>query len=107
MIPKPAQNLFFNLLTHFSIKHPVAEYKFHATRKWRFDYAWVDQKLALEVEGGIWTRGRHIRSSGYIADMEKYNTASYDGWKVIRVEPSKLSTFETIKILKKCLTLKD
>lgn len=37
----------------------VKEYLFHPTRKWRFDYAIPDHKIALEVEGGVWTGGRH------------------------------------------------
>jgi hypothetical protein len=36
---------------------PVEEYGFHPTRKWRFDYAFVGEKLAVEVEGGVWKRG--------------------------------------------------
>lgn len=42
---------------------PVAEYRFHETRKWRFDHAWPDRKLALEIDGGVWQNGggRHNR----------------------------------------------
>lgn len=60
------------------------EYKFHHTRRWRFDFAWPDKKVALEIEGGIWRGGRHTNPLGFIADCEKYNTALAEGWKVIR-----------------------
>jgi very-short-patch-repair endonuclease len=60
------------------------EYKFHPTRKWRFDFADVENKIAIEIEGGVWTRGRHTRGSGYIKDVEKYNAATVCGWKVLR-----------------------
>lgn len=30
----------------------VREHRFHPTRRWRFDFAWPDEKVALEVEGG-------------------------------------------------------
>ena len=65
----------------------VAEHKFHPTRQWRFDFAWPARKVAVEVEGGVWTGGRHVKSSGYIKDMEKYNHASEGGWALFRCIP--------------------
>ena len=67
------KTIFFALLKDNNIKLPETEFKFHATRHWRFDYCWIDDKIALEVEGGIWINGRHNRGSGSIKDMEKYN----------------------------------
>jgi len=58
---------------------PVAEYRFDKTRRWRFDFAWPEKKIALEVEGGCWIRGRHNRGSGYLKDLEKYNAAAAQG----------------------------
>lgn len=66
----------------------VAEYKFHPDRKWRFDYAWVDKKIALEIEGGIWKKGRHVRGKGYENDCEKYSEAAVLGWRIIRATPA-------------------
>lgn len=61
------------------------EFRFHETRRWRFDFAWPERYVALEVEGGIWNRGRHTSPKGFIADCEKYNSALVLGWKVLRV----------------------
>lgn len=61
------------------------EYKFHPTRKWRFDFAHLTSKVAIEVEGGIWSQGRHTRGSGYMADCKKYNAAIIEGWRVFRI----------------------
>lgn len=63
----------------------VEEYRFHPERKWRFDFAWPLHKVALEIEGGIWSGGRHTRGAGYAADCEKYNEAALAGWLVLRV----------------------
>lgn len=62
---------------------PVRERRF-CERMWRFDFAWPDCKLAAEIEGGIWTNGRHSRGKGMEADMRKYNRASVLGWRVMR-----------------------
>lgn len=64
---------------------PEREFRFHPTRRWRFDFCWPQRRVALEVEGGIWTRGRHSRGGGMKADAEKYNEAALLGWTVIRV----------------------
>lgn len=62
----------------------VPEHVFHPVRKWRFDFAWPEVKLAVEVEGGIWNSGRHNRPSGFIEDCVKYNAAVALGWRVLR-----------------------
>jgi len=60
------------------------EYRFVPDRRWRFDFAYTGQKIAVEIEGGIWNGGRHTRGSGYEKDLEKYNRATIEGWKVLR-----------------------
>lgn len=64
---------------------PETQYQFADKRRWRFDFAWPDRMLAVEVEGGVWTRGRHQRPLGFLGDCEKYNVAAIRGWTVIRV----------------------
>lgn len=60
------------------------EYKFHPKRKWRADFHIVGKKILVEVEGGVWSYGRHTRGKGYIGDMEKYNAAVLMGYQVLR-----------------------
>ena len=55
-------------------------------RKWRFDFAWPEIMVALEVEGGVYVRGRHTSPSGFIKDLDKYNAATVQGWRVLRAE---------------------
>lgn len=76
------------LLRHVAwagLPDPDVEYPFAKPRRWRFDLAWPRLKLAVEVEGGTWTAGRHSRGAGYEADVEKYNEATLLGWRVLRV----------------------
>jgi len=81
----------------------VKEYRFHPKRMWRFDYAIPEYQIALEVEGGVWTRGRHIRPQGFLGDVEKYNTAALFGWRVFRTTPDDLYTGATLKMLKSAI----
>jgi very-short-patch-repair endonuclease len=70
------------------VPEPVTEYRFDITgRRWRFDYAWPEKSLALEVDGGGFVNGRHSRGTGIEKDAEKYNAALIQGWRVLRVTP--------------------
>ena len=85
------------------IPAPVAEHRFDADRRWRFDYAWPEQKVALEVEGGVWTQGRHIRPVGFIRDLEKYSEAAAQGWRLVRCQPRELMTARVVSWIKRAL----
>ena len=63
---------------------PEREYRFDDVRKWRFDFAWPDFRVAVEVDGATWSSGRHNRGAGYEADAEKINAATALGWRVFR-----------------------
>lgn len=63
------------------------EYKFDPKRNSRFDFAWPEQKVACEIEGGTWQRGGHTTGTGYQKDCEKYNRAIELGWRVLRYTP--------------------
>jgi hypothetical protein len=63
------------------------EYQFHATRKWRVDFAIMPDKIAIEVEGGGFVAGRHSRGEGLENDCEKYSALAIAGWRLIRVTP--------------------
>jgi very-short-patch-repair endonuclease len=86
------------------LPEPIPEFRFHPTRKWRFDYCWVDQKVALEVDGGIWTHGRHTRGAGWLKDAEKLNTAAAMGWRLLRCTPDQLASQEMLDLIKQALS---
>lgn len=81
---------------------PEREWRFHPTRRWRFDFAWPGDKLAVEVEGGIWLpaqgkKGRHNTGKGIEEDMVKYNAAALLGWRVLRVSPGHVRSGEALQ----------
>lgn len=96
---KPNHELVKSFFVNMGLPAPETEYKFHTDRKWRMDYAWPDVKVALEVEGGVWSGGRHTSARGFLADMEKYNSAAALGWKVLRTTPGELLRLATAKMI--------
>jgi very-short-patch-repair endonuclease len=81
----------------------VSEHVFHPTRKWRFDFAIIDKKIAIEVEGGTWSGGRHTRGSGFKKDCEKYNNATLLGWQVYRFTSCMVFDNVAIDFIKKII----
>lgn len=85
---------------------PIREYKFDSIRKWRFDFAWPNLRLAVEIEGGIWTGGRHTRGQGFLDDCEKYNQAALVGWMVLRFPTEQINSGEALQFIEAALKLK-
>lgn len=81
------------------------EYRFDSQRLWRFDFAMPDQKLAIECEGAVWSNGRHTRGAGYIKDLEKYNEAVLQGWRVLRYWSEMIENGEAMRQIEAALGL--
>ena len=75
------------------------EYRFHPTRKWRSDFAHLPSRTLIEIEGGIWVRGRHNSPKGFIADAEKYLEAALCGWRVLRLVDRQIHAPVLLRIL--------
>lgn len=75
---------------------PVREYTFAVGRKWRFDFFFIAQRLAVEIEGGSWSGGRHTRPHGFQADIEKYNAAALLGIRLLRFTPEMVTSGKAI-----------
>lgn len=74
------------------------EYRFHETRKWRFDFAIITDglKIAVEFEGSIHNpQGDHRSIRGIKRDVEKYNAATGLGWHVLRFHALNYETLIT------------
>ena len=73
------------------------EFKFHPSRKWRADFHLKGKKILVEVEGGIWSNGRHTRGKGYLGDLDKYNAATMMGYQVIRFSTEQVKSGSAIE----------
>lgn len=85
---------------------PDTEFRFHPERKWRFDFAWPDCKVALEVDGGIWISGGHNRGAQMLKTWEKENEAACMGWRILRCEPKSVCLVSTAELIRRAITVK-
>lgn len=97
------------------LPEPQKEFRFAAPRRWRFDYAWPNLwvrdrgtewpllGVALEVEGGVFSFGRHAREAGMVKDMEKYNQAVLFGWRILRVTPQQVADGSALRLVEQAI----
>ena len=86
---------------------PVREVSFHPHRRWRFDFFYPDEKVACEVEGGVYIQGRHSRGKGFEGDCEKYNEAAAMGITGLRVTAKHIKDGRAIEWLTNVLNNKN
>ena len=116
-IPKyPCRDLYSKVLTVKLGCECLAELPFHPKRKWRFDYAFPNEKVAIEIDGGLFNAykgehaGRHSGGIGQKKDFEKLNAAAELGWLVFHYIPSEkmlATTFIQLHNALKTRMLKD
>ena len=113
--PMPVREMHpFWCCEHPRIEHRVATYEprsrcyacgpteypgrhvFKRGRKWRCDFVWPDLRLIVEVEGGVYSQGRHTRGSGYTKDVEKYNAIVNAGWNLQRFTGEQVRSGEAL-----------
>lgn len=100
----PALYSLVTLCRSMKLPEPIPEYRFHPLRKWRADYCWPAHMLMLEVEGGLWTNGRHSRGTGAIADLEKYSEAAIMGYRILYCTPDEMHNGVALDRIMRALT---
>ncbi len=91
------------------------EYRFARPRRWASDYAWPEAKLLVEIEGGLYGRGKpcpmcrrrgvgaHSSIQRLKSDLEKYNAAAILGYRLLRFMPEQVTSGEAVAIIKEFL----
>lgn len=79
------------------------EFKFHPQRKWQADFRIDGMPILVEVEGGVFSNGRHTRGEGYTKDCEKYSAAAVNGWFVIRGTTAQIKAGLVIQWIEKLI----
>jgi len=80
------------------------EHRFHPKRKWRFDFAWPDRRIAVEVQGGIYmAKSGHNTAAGITRDCEKGNEAVVLGWRVLSVTADQIQDGSAVDWLRRLM----
>lgn len=103
-----AKRLFPRACVAAGLPEPVAEHAFALAvgRRWRWDYAWPEARVALEVEGGGFRRegyGAHTTGAALRRDCEKHTAGAVLGWRLLRVLPEHLLTTTTLDNVRRAL----
>lgn len=98
------RHLAFQIMA-VTLVRPVTQLRFAPPRRWTFDFAWPDQRLYCEVEGGIFITGggRHNRALGFAADCEKYSEAAILGWRGLRVTTGQVKSGVALSLIERAL----
>lgn len=95
--PSPLEERLIDQIAAAGLPAPEREVRLVPGRKFRCDLVWRDACLVVEVEGGVFTRGRHTRGSGFVRDAEKYNALALAGFTVLRVAPPQIRSGQALK----------
>ena len=87
----------------YGLPEPETQAMLIPGRKWRWDMAWPSKRLAVEIQGGIWTHGKHGRGSGIIQDMDKLNAATLAGWRVLQFAVNHVDSGEAVATIEKAI----
>lgn len=85
------------------------EFRFAVPRRFRFDLAFPEHKLAVEIDGIVYTKGshmaggRHTSIKGLRAECEKSALATLHGFRVIHVLPEHVLSGQAIAWIEQAL----
>ena len=83
---------------------PIIEYRFYLGRRHKSDFAWPTEKVALEVQGGVYTGQAHGSITGILKGIEKDNLYSMAGWLQLKCLPNTLLKQDTVNMIQRCLS---
>jgi very-short-patch-repair endonuclease len=85
------------------LPEPVREYQAITGRKFRFDFAWLEHRLLVEVNGGTYTKGAHSTGQGIARDYEKANLAVLQGWRVLTFDGKSVKDGTAVEVIRQAL----
>jgi very-short-patch-repair endonuclease len=77
------ERIFLKMVSIHKLPQPVREYNFH---NFRFDFCWPQIKVAVEIDGGTFNGGAHVKGKGYQRDCIKSNLAHLENWVILRAD---------------------
>jgi hypothetical protein len=103
----PLEALLMERLAEAGLPTPTREFPFALSRgrKFRFDAAWIEERVAIEVQGGTWTKGAHSSGKGLRRDFQKQNLAVVLGWRVLFCDGEMIRNGEIVETVKQTFEL--
>ena len=97
-----AEDLLAFQLTAVGIEF-ARQYLYVPGRKFRADFAHLPTRLLVHVDGGIFSRQAHGSVSGILADIERLNLGTLNGWRALRVTPQMVSSGEAYTLVERAI----
>jgi len=127
-LPQDQLDYFQQVCKSCGLPVPEREYKFHPTREWKLDYAWINPtvedrdyryiinlpNLAVEVQGGVWQKNKKGEYSGtghshpmwIMRDIEKHNALTMQHIYLLQCTPADVRSGVIFTLLKKWFGIK-
>ena len=97
------EDIFATQLDAVGLDGYVREYQAIPGRRFRFDFCWVKERLAVEIQGGTYSRGAHARPLGIKRDYEKGNLAVKHGWRVLQFDADMVKSGQALEFTEEML----
>ena len=82
---------------------PLREYAAVPGRRFRWDFAWPDQRVLVELNGGTYAHMGHSTGTGIARDYEKSNLAVLAGWKAFAFDRRMVEAGTALDVTAKAL----
>lgn len=109
MATSDLEELYLSHLLDAGLPAPIRELRFAPPRRFRFDFAWPSALLAVEIQGGVYgrgrRRGRHVRAAGFERDREKLHLAMLNGWRVYEFTAKHILTGMALEVTRRALEM--
>ena len=97
------EDLFAFQLDAAGLTGYVREYQAIPGRKFRFDFAFVRERLLVEINGGTYNGGAHSRGVGLNRDYEKGNLAVVNNWRVLSFDTKQVKSGAALEVVEKLI----
>jgi very-short-patch-repair endonuclease len=101
------QELEFQLYAAHLDEGMVREFMFlKPRRRYRADFAWPELKLLVEVEGGVYSGGRHVRGKGFTEDLHRSNLAQLENYMILRFTGEQIKSGLALDLIERAIKLR-
>lgn len=83
----------------YGLPEPARQFKAVPTRRWKWDFAWPQYRVLVEVQGAVWQQGRHTRGHGYGKDREKSATAQLLGFLALEFTSDQVDSGVAVEMI--------